>query len=86
MRAIRDKHSLVLLITLEILAPLIIALTLLRTRRGPLRPNLGFIAMVLAQLHAVAAVGASFTTTGSCNSPAWANPLTLGAPAGQPTI
>lgn len=55
--SLTGQALLVLLITLAILVPLILALTLPRRPRGLLRPVLGFIAMVLAQLLAVAAVG-----------------------------
>jgi poly(3-hydroxybutyrate) depolymerase len=55
--SLTGRPLLVLLATLAILLPLVLALTLPRRPRGLLRPVLGFIAMVVAQLLAVAAVG-----------------------------
>jgi hypothetical protein len=60
--SLTGQPLLTLLITLAILIPLITEATLPRPPRGLLRPILGFVAMVLAQLLAVAAVGCGPTT------------------------
>jgi hypothetical protein len=56
--SLTGRPLLVLLATLAILIPLLLALTLPRRPRGPSSPGSRLIAMVVAQLLAVAAVGA----------------------------
>jgi enterochelin esterase-like enzyme len=61
--SLTGRPLLILLATLAILIPVILALTWLRRPGGLLRPVLGFIAIVVAQVLAVATVGVWANTT-----------------------